>query len=72
MRREGPLMDIKVGQKVRSTLTGREYEVKKILQDDSVILHSENGNASAWINKDQMKGLFDLLDSESRDTSHPG
>jgi hypothetical protein len=65
-------MDIKVGQKVKSTLTGREYKVKKILQNNSVILHSENGNASALINKDQMKGLFDILDSESRDTSNSG
>ncbi len=47
-------MDIKIGQKIRSTHTGREYEVKKILQDNSVILHSKNGNASALINKDQL------------------
>ena len=65
-------MDIRVGQKVRSTLTGREYEVKKILQDNSVILHSENGNASALINKDRMQGFFDLLDSESRDAPNSG
>jgi hypothetical protein len=63
-------MDIRVGQRVRSTLTRREYRVKKILQDNSVILHSEKENASALINKDQMKGLFDLLDSESRDASN--
>ena len=65
-------MDIRVGQKVRSTLTGREYVVKKILQDNSVILHSENGNASALINKDRMQGFFDLLDPESRDASNSG
>jgi hypothetical protein len=63
-------MEIKVGQRVRSTLTRREYKVKKILPDNSVILRSEKENASALINKDQMKGLFDLLDSESRDASN--
>ena len=63
-------MDIKVGQKVKSTLTGREYKVKKILQNNSVILHSENGNASALINKDKMKGLFEIIDSESLDPSN--
>jgi len=62
-------MDIRVGQRVRSTLTDREYEVRKILHDNSVILYSEKENASALINKDQMKGLFDLLDSKSRDAS---
>jgi hypothetical protein len=65
-------MDIKVGEKVKSTLTGREYKVKKILQNNSVILHSENGNASALINKDQKKGLFDILDFESRSSSNSG
>jgi len=65
-------MDIRVGQKVKSKLTGREYKVKKILQDNSVILHSENGDASALINKDKIKGLFDVLDSESRDASNSG
>jgi hypothetical protein len=65
-------VDIKVGQKVKSTLTGREYKVKKILQDGSVILQSENENASALINKDQIKVLFDIFDSESRDTSNSG
>jgi hypothetical protein len=74
MRIEGLVMDIKVGQKVKNTLTGTEYKVKKILQDNSVILHSENGNASAliMINKDRMKGLFDILDSESRNSSNSG
>jgi len=65
-------MDIIVGQRVKSTLTGREYKVKKILEDNSVILHSEKENASALINKDQMQGLFDLLDSESQDASNSG
>lgn len=65
-------MDIKVGQKVKSTLTGIEYKVKKILQNKSVILQSENGHASALINIDQMRGLFEILDSESRDTSNSG
>jgi hypothetical protein len=65
-------VDIKVGQKVKSTLTGREYKVKKILQDGSVILQSDNENASALINKDQIKVLFDIFDSESRDTSNSG
>jgi hypothetical protein len=63
-------MDIKVGQKLKSTLTGREYKVKKIIQDNSVIPVSENGNASAWINKGQIIGFFDLLDSESRNSSN--
>jgi len=72
MRIEGFVMDVRVGQKVRSTLTGQEYEVKKILQDNSVILHSENGNASALINKDHMQGFFDLLDSGSRNASNSG
>jgi hypothetical protein len=66
------MMDIKVGQKVKSTLTGREYKVKKILQDGSVILRSENENASALVNKDQIKDLFDIFDSESQDTSNSG
>ncbi len=65
-------MDIKVGQKVKNTLTGREYKVKKILQNNSVILHSENGNASALININQMKGLFDIIDSEPLDPSNSG
>jgi len=65
-------MDIKVGQKVKSALTGREYTVKKILQDNSLILHSENENASALVHQDQMKNFFDLLDSESRETSNTG
>jgi hypothetical protein len=34
---------------LKSTLTGREYKVKKIIQDNSVIPVSENGNAFAWI-----------------------
>ena len=66
------VMDIRVGQKVKSKLTGREYKVKKILQDNSVILHSENGEASALINQDQINGVFDLLDPESRDASNSG
>ena len=65
-------MDIRVGQRVRSIFTGREYKVKKILKDNLAILHSEKENASALINKDQMNGLFDLLDPESRNASNPG
>jgi hypothetical protein len=67
-------MDITVGQKVKNTLTGREYKVKKIHQDNLVILHSEDGNTCAliMINKDRMKGLFDKLDSESRNSSDSG
>jgi hypothetical protein len=65
-------MDIKVGQKVKSILTGREYKVKKILQNGSVILQSEEENASALVNKDQIKVLFDTSDSESQDTSNSG
>jgi hypothetical protein len=65
-------MDIRVGQRVRSIFTGREYKVKKILKDNLAILHSEKVNASALINKDQMNGLFDLLDPESRNASNSG
>jgi hypothetical protein len=65
-------MDIRVGQRVRSIFTGREYKVKKILKDNLAILHSEKENASALINKDQMNGLFDLLDPESRNASNSG
>lgn len=50
--------EIRVGQKVISRLTGIEYEVKKMLQDNSVLLHSEDQNASALVHKDYLNTFY--------------
>jgi hypothetical protein len=56
---KGPGMDMKVGQKVKSTLTGREYKVKGKLQNGCILLQSENGSASAMIHQDELECLFE-------------
>jgi hypothetical protein len=50
---------VKVGQKVKSTLTGREYEVKRILPKGSLLLQSEDGRACAVIHGDKLKWFFE-------------
>jgi len=57
-------MDIKVGQKVKSALTGKEYKVKKILQKGSILLQSESGSACAVIHEDQLDCFFDEKETQ--------
>jgi hypothetical protein len=52
-------MDIKVGQKVKSTLTGREYKVKEKLQKGSILLQSEDESSGAMLHEDQLECLFE-------------
>jgi hypothetical protein len=61
---EGPVMDIKVGQKVKSALTGREYKVKGKLQEGSILLQSEDGSACAMIHQDKLECLFEEKENQ--------
>jgi sulfate adenylyltransferase subunit 1 (EFTu-like GTPase family) len=58
------VVEIKVGQKVKSALTGKEYKVKKILQKGSILLQSESGNACAVIHEDQLDCFFDEKENQ--------
>jgi hypothetical protein len=55
---------VKVGQKIKSTLTGREYEVKKILQKGSILLESEDGKACAVIHGDKLEWFFERKENQ--------
>jgi hypothetical protein len=57
-------MDIRVGQKVKSTLTGREYKVKGKLQKGSILLQSEDGSSGAMIHEDKLECLFEETESQ--------
>lgn len=45
-------------QKVKSLLTDVEYYIKKILNDERVILVSEDGKASALIHRNHMQTFY--------------
>lgn len=57
-------MDIKVGQKVKSTLTGREYKVREKLQKGSILLQSEDGSACAMIHEDKLDCFFEEKENQ--------
>jgi len=59
-------MDLRIGQKIKSTLTGREYEVKKMLKKGSIQLESEDGKACAVIHEDKLEWFFEK--KECQDT----
>ncbi len=62
---------IKVGQKVISLLTGIEYEIKKLLTDNSVLLHSKDQKASALVHKDHLNTFYVSADSNGmKDPTH--
>lgn len=50
--------EFKVGQRVVSLLTGIEYEIKKMLKDNNVLLLSTDQNASALVHKNHMKTFY--------------
>jgi hypothetical protein len=56
---------IKVGQKVKSTLTGREYRVKEKLQEGSILLQSEDGSACAMIHKDKLEFFYEEKENQN-------
>jgi len=57
-------MDVKVGQKVKSTLTGREYKVTEILEGDSILLQSEDGSSCATIHQDKLESFFEEKENQ--------
>lgn len=64
--------EIRVGQKVISLLTGIEYEVKKMLQDNSVLLHSKDQNASALVHKNYLNTFYVSAKSRgAKDSKNP-
>jgi hypothetical protein len=64
MEREGPVMGVKVGEKVKSTLTGREYKVAKILENGSILFQLEDGSACALIHEDKLEWFFEKKENQ--------
>ena len=57
-------MNVKGGQKVKSTLTGREYEVKEKLQGGSILLQLEDGSAWVMIHQDTLESFFEQKENQ--------
>jgi hypothetical protein len=57
-------MNVKVGQKLKSALTGREYTVKEKLQGGSILLQLEDGSAWAMIHQDTLESFFERKENQ--------
>ncbi len=52
-------VEVRLGQKVKSSFTGREYKVKEKLQEGSILLQSEDGDAVAMVNEETLNCFFE-------------
>jgi len=57
-------MNIEVGQKLKSTLTGREYKVKEKLEGGSILLQLEDGSAWGMIHQDKLEFFFEQKENQ--------
>ena len=57
-------MNVKVGQRLKSTLTEREYTVKEKLQGGSILLQLEDGSAWAMIQQDTLESFFERKENQ--------